>query len=332
MTRQELDGVERRSLGDDGKALHRPGRLAADIEGGLAVSDTGHHRVLVGRMVGNSFDVERIIGRGEAGFADGPFEEAAFRDPEGLALSGDMLIVADRGNHAIRMIDLRSREVHTMAGTGEPGFGPIGAGADPMETPLQSPWDVLLWNYDLFIAMAGSDQVWRLDLRERRLEPHADTGADAASSARETVEGSGIAPMALATDGHALYVAHAGSSTLRRVAFEPGGPVETLVGAGAAEPGDAEGGEAARLHGAAGLAWGMGNHRLWIADTGQHKLKMLDPAIRNVEAVEPFEETLERPTGLASAGHLLYVADTGRHRVLRVDQIDKRVVELAVEL
>ncbi|MGH7564550.1 MAG: hypothetical protein ACREK5_09015 [Gemmatimonadota bacterium] len=326
MNGEELDVVEHPAVGGV-KALRRPGRLAADIEGGLAVSDTGHHRVLVGSMVGDSFDVERVIGRGEPGFADGPFEVAAFRDPEGLALSGDMLIVADRGNHAIRMIDLESREVHTMAGTGEPAPGPIAPGGDPIETALLSPWDVLLWNYNLFIAMAGSHQVWRLDLKDSVLESHAEAGDGGGPS------GAGlVAPMALATDGQALYFAHAASSSVRRVAFEPGGEVEILVGTGAADSEDEDHERAARLSRAAGLAWGMGNHRLWIADTGHHKLKMLDPVAGSVEAVEPFEERLDQPMGLASAGHLLYVADTGRDRILRVDQIDKRVVELTVEL
>ncbi len=318
MSGDELDVVERPAV-EGRSALRRPGRLAADIEGDLAVSDTGHHRVLVGRMVGNSFDVQRVIGRGEPGFADGPFESAAFRDPEGLALSGDMLILADRGNHAIRLIDLQSREVHTMAGTGEPAAGEIPAGGDPLETPLRSPWEVLLWNHDLFIAMAGSHQVWRLDLKESVLVAHASAGGSGSLVTEPA------APMALATDGHALYFAHAGTSSVSRVPFAPEGEGEVLVA------GDESSG-AARLRGAAGLAWGQGNHRLWIADTGNHKLKMLDPAAGSVEAVEPFEETLEDPMGLASAGHLLYVADTGRDRILRVDQIDKRVVELTVEL
>ena len=307
------------------KGLARPARLAADIEGGLAVSDTGQHRILAGRMVGESFDVEHVIGCGDPGFADGAFEEAAFREPEGLALSGDMLIVADRGNHAIRMIDLQSGEVHTMAGTGEPGSGSIADDGDPLETPLASPWDVLLWDYDLFIAMAGPEQVWRLDLRGRRLAVHADMGG-----LGDAGRGDAITPIALATDGQALYLADAGSSSVKRISFEPGGEVETLIGGGRADPVAAEAGQAG-LRGAAGLAWGQGNHRLWIADTGHHKLKVLDPAARTVEAVEPFEETLEEPMGLASAGHLLYVADTGHDRILRVDQIDKRVVELAVE-
>jgi DNA-binding beta-propeller fold protein YncE len=296
--------------------LRAPGSLAADIEGRLAVSDTGHDRVLVGRAVGSSFDVEHVVGRGEPGWADGSFEEAAFRDPRGLALSGDLLIVADRDNHAVRMIDLRSREVHTMAGTGERATAGVQVGGDPLETPLDSPWDVLLWDYDLFVSMAGTAEVWRLDLREGTLALHA-SGAPGG-------DGDETRAMALATDGHALYVADSATSTVRRVPFEPDGGEAVIV----AGPGEDEGG----LGGPAGLAWGLGNHRLWISDTGHDRLRTLEPVTRTVETVEPFEARLDRPAGLAAAGHLLFVADTGHDRVLRVDQIDKRVIELAVEL
>lgn len=301
-----------RGVGD----LRAPGSLAADIEGWLAISDAGHDRILVGQAGGSSFDVEHVVGRGEPGLADGPFEEAAFRDPQGLALSGDLLIVADRGNHSVRMIDLRTREVHTMAGTGERAVDGVQAGGDPLESPLDSPWDVLLWDYDLFVTMAGSGEVWRLDLKDRTLALHLPrAGGEDRDETRA---------MALATDGHALYVADAETSTVRRVPFgTDGGEGETLAG-----PGD----DAGDLRGPAGLAWGLGNHRLWISDSAHDRLRMLEPGGRAVETVEPFEARLDRPTGLASAGHLVFVADTGHDRVLRVDQIDKRVIELAVEL
>ena len=42
-------------------------------------------------------------------------------------------------------------------------------------------------------------------------------------------------------------------------------------------------------------------------------------------------QALAEPMGLATAGHYMLVADTNNHRILRVDQIDKRVVELDVE-
>jgi sugar lactone lactonase YvrE len=202
-----------------------------------------------------------------------------------------------------------------MAGTGEPAEGEIPGGGDPLATPLHSPWDVMLWDYDLFVTMAGTGEVWRLDLRDRTLSLHA-----ARVPGDEQREASA---MALATDGHALYVADAAVDSIRRIPFElQEGKVETLAGSG--DRGD--------LRGPAGLAWGQGNHRLWIADSGHDRLRMLEPGTRNVETVEPFEARLDGPTGLASAGHLLFVADTGHDRVLRVDQIDKRVTELAVEL
>ncbi|MGH7542426.1 MAG: hypothetical protein ACREK7_00670 [Gemmatimonadota bacterium] len=315
-TPEELDMVEAGADRPTGGGLRAPGCLAADIEGWLAVSDAGHDRVLVGRSVGGSFDVEHVVGRGAPGLADGSFEKAAFRDPQGLALSGDLLIVADRGNHAVRMVDLRSKEVHTMAGTGELPKDGIAAGGDPLDTPLNSPSDVLLWDYDLFVTMAGTGEVWRLDLRDRTLALHAPR-PPAGEAGKEMA-------MALATDGHALYVADAAADAIRRIPFEPdGGEAEILAGP-AADRGD--------LRGPAGLAWGLGNHRLWIADSGHDRLRTLEPGTREVETVEPFEARLDGPTGLASAGHLLFVADTGHDRVLRVDQIDKRVIELRVEL
>lgn len=310
--------------------LRFPARVAADIEGRLAVSDTGHHRILFGHMVGNSVVVRRVIGRGEPGFEDGPFDGAAFREPQGLALSGDMLIVADRGNHAVRMIDLAAGQVATMVGTGEMAEGLI-RGRDPLDTPLRSPWDVLIHHYDLFIAMAGSHQIWRLDLKERALVPHAGTGAE--ETANGPAGSAALAhPMALATDEQVMYLADAETSSVRKLAFEPGQRIETLVGTDSFDCGDADGvGDEVRLRHAAGLAWGQGNHRLWIADTHNHKLKTLEPAARSVETVEPFDAELEEPMGLASAGHMLFVADTNHHRILRVDQIDKRVAELAIE-
>ena len=314
----------------DGGPLLFPGKVAADIEGRIAVADSGHHRVVFGHMLGSSLEVRAVIGSGEPGFADGTFAEARFHEPQGLALVGDMLIVADRGNHAVRMVDLEAGHVATMAGTGRLGSGGIAAG-DPLATDLRSPWDVLLHDYMLFIAMAGSHQIWRLDLREGRLAPHAGSGrediTDGAAPAASLAQ-----PMALATDDERLYFADAETSSVRMTTFAPGGEVTTLVGTGLFDFGDRDGvGEEVRLQHAAGLAWAPGNHRLWIADTYNGKLKTLDPETCRVETVEPFDEELAEPMGLAAAGHYMVVADTNHHRILRVDQIDKRVVELEVD-
>lgn len=326
--KSESPGLVEATESTETGGLRFPGDLAADIEGRLIVADTGNHRILAGRGVGNSFHVEHVIGSGEPGFADGSFDEAAFNEPRGLALSGEMLIVADRRNHAVRMIDLAAGVVATMAGTGEMGAGAIEAG-DPLVANLRSPWDVLLWDYDLFIAMAGTHQIWRLDMQERTLAVHAGTGAEAIVDGR--AEESALAqPVALATDGERLYFADAETSSVRSVGFAPGSDVETLVGTGLFEFGDVDGvGDEVRLQHPGGVAWGAGLHRLWVADSYNHKLKTLDPATRTVETVEPFPD-LDEPMGLAPAGHQMFVADTNHHRILRVDEIDKRVIELEV--
>lgn len=59
----------------------------------------------------------RVATQGVPGFADGFASEALLREPNGLALdqSRQELYVADQGNHAIRVIDLSSRRITTVA-------------------------------------------------------------------------------------------------------------------------------------------------------------------------------------------------------------------------
>lgn len=290
------------------RGFRSPAAVAADIEGRLVVSDAGNHRILVGHAVGSTLDVRWVVGSGEVGLEDGSFEEARFDGPRGVALSGDMLIVADRGNHAVRMVDLATGDVATMVGTGERVAGEV-SGGEPLETALDFPWDVLLNEYDLYITMGGSGEVWRVDLKEGVLVPYLESAASGADQ--------GPRPVTLATDGTWLYVADAAAPAVRRARFDEAGDVEALCE-----------GALARC---SGIAWGQGNHRLWVSDTGTATLRTIDPDAGAVQAVEPFEAELDDPTGLASAGHLVYLADTGHDRVLRVDQVDKRVVELEIE-
>ena len=82
-----------------------------------------------------------------------------------MAIDGDFLFVADTDNQLIRKIDLKKKSVTTIAGTGTiEGFD--GAGGDGLKTSLRSPWDLsLVAGEKLFIAMAGSHQIWLMDLK-----------------------------------------------------------------------------------------------------------------------------------------------------------------------
>ena len=103
-----------------------PGKVLADEPSGrLFVADSNHHRVLVADLDGR---VDAVIGgedlasaSSQVGFADGAFEQARFYRPQGLALDGDVLYIADTENHAVRAANLSSRSVSTLAGTGRQG-------------------------------------------------------------------------------------------------------------------------------------------------------------------------------------------------------------------
>ncbi|KAJ1478017.1 hypothetical protein T484DRAFT_1569307, partial [Baffinella frigidus] len=70
--------------------------------------------------------VTTLAGFGDfPGFADGAASSALFSRPRGLAVtSKGLLLVADSGNHAIRVVDLGTLVVWTVAGSslGSSGF------------------------------------------------------------------------------------------------------------------------------------------------------------------------------------------------------------------
>ena len=88
----------------------------------IFVSDEGNKRVREIIINGNSGNATTIAGTGRFGYDDGPRNVATFRDPAGLTTdSAGNLIVADKSNHVIRLIN-RLGTVNTLAGTGTPGI------------------------------------------------------------------------------------------------------------------------------------------------------------------------------------------------------------------
>jgi thiol-disulfide isomerase/thioredoxin len=320
--------------------LFFPGKLLADAKSNrLFISDSTHHRLVVTGLDGTKV---AVIGTGVPGKADGAFDKAQFDDPQGLALDGDTLYVADRKNHLIREVDLKGGTVKTIAGTGEqdrsPGNRRIGTGREALETGLNSPWDLCKIGDTLYIAMAGHHQIWAMDLKKKTLAPYAGDGMeniqDGALRDAEFAQPSG-----LTTDGKKLYVADSEVSAIRSVPL-PGveGDVETLVGRGLFKFGDVDGkGGVVRLQHALGVLWHEG--KLFVADTYNSKLKVLDPATRECttylggknEEGWLTDPKLNEPAGLSYANGKLYVADTNAHRIRVVDLKTKGISTLALK-
>lgn len=302
--------------------LFFPGKILADEPGKrLFISDSSNNRVVITDMEGKKI---AIAGTGKEGRQDGSFAQATFADPQGLALNGDILYVADRKNHCIRALDLKSETVKTVAGTGEQDRTSTKRAGPALQVGLNSPWGLLVHKDILYIAMAGHHQIWVSNLKSGNISPLAGTGEE------ELKDGlrqycAFAQPSGLGTDGTNLYIADCEVSAIRTMDLKGRGPVSTIVGAGLFEFGDVNGvGSQVRLQHALDVQYHQG--KLYVADTYNHKIKLIDPARRTcVTFSGDTPATFDEPSGLAIAGNKLYVADTGAHRI-RIVYLDSRQV------
>lgn len=341
-----------------------PGKVALDSSNKrLVISDTGHHRVLVVSPTGQLL---HAIGGPKSGRQDGSFTEASFNSPQGVAIKGDAVYVADTENHLIRKIDLSDKRVSTLAGVGVQGTDKEGGAMGP-EQPISSPWDVALGTAGgeednvLWIAMAGTHQIWALFLADGKLPKGSDSKAGtcvrwAGSGSEENRNNAyphkaGFAqPSGLAAAPHdpwsCLFVADSESSSIRTVALKDGA-VKSLVGA-ERDPlnlfafGDVDGkGVDAKLQHPLGVAWSSEQNLLYVADSYNHKIKVVDPKAKHCSTVAGTGEAgdtvgpdfnqscFNEPGGLcvADGGRTLYVADTNNHQIKVLD-LDSKAVSL----
>ncbi|XP_060951294.1 NHL repeat-containing protein 2 [Limanda limanda] len=342
--------------------LSFPGKVAVDnSKKRLAIADTGHHRILV---VSSTGQLSHVIGGPESGRQDGDLSEASFNSPQGVAIRGETVYVADTENHLIRKIDLLEGRVSTLAGTGVQGTDKEGGASGPQQ-PISSPWDVILGTAGgvednvLWIAMAGTHQIWALFLADGNLPKGSVLKAGtcvrwAGSGSEENRNNSyphkaGFAQpsgLALAPEepGGCLFVADSESSTIRTLALKDGG-VKLLVG-GERDPmnlfafGDVDGkGVDAKLQHPLGVAWAPEQSLLYVADSYNHKIKVVDPKTKQCctlagtgeagDALGPeFDKScFNEPGGICVGqdGKLLYIADTNNHQVKILDLASKTV-------
>ena len=326
--------LERDRLADS--PLLFPGKVLADPGSDrLFISDSNHNRIVIASMRGEVMDT---IGSGLVGDADGIFAQARFHRPQGLALDRSTLYVADTENHQIRAVDLTAGIVETVAGTGKQAPW-SSEGGEATELDLNSPWDLALKPGILIVAMAGPHQIWVVDLVNGQAYPYAGSGHEARQDG-SVLEAAFAQPSGLALDGGSLFVADAESNVIRMVALPPVNEVTTLAGGDLFEFGDADGqGDAARFQHPLGVA--VHDGLVYVADTYNHKVRVLDPGTRRVRTVagdgtpgfangRGARARFSEPGGITAAGGRLFVADTNNHAIRCIEAATGDVTTLTL--
>lgn len=172
-----------------------------------------------------SGNVSVVAGSGEWDLTDGEPDEAAFAAPSGVAVSSDgsFAAVADTDNNAIRLVELPSGRVRTLAGTYT---------ERPAETLVDGAGAAARFSQPMGVAISDDDRTVYV----------ADTGfhviraVDVATGATRTFAGSGVAGdddtdvrrhnpgqfhaprgVSLGPGGRALIVADTANNVVRRV-------------------------------------------------------------------------------------------------------------------
>lgn len=312
-------GSGRRGLQDGPAPLARfawPTGIAVSRNGDRFVADYDNHVI---RKIDRFGWVTTFAGEGTPGFADGKGREALFHGPDTLAIDQeDNLYVADADNFRIRKITPDGR-VSTVAGSGKRGNheGPA------LEAEFVYPTGVTMApDGSLYVADRGAHRI-------KRVTPAGIVMIVAGSG--EPGYHDSLAyfakfnqPMTVAADnGGNLYVADAGSHTIRRIGSD--GNVITVAGSG--EPGYRDG-----LREEAQFFWPTGvsvdvEGNLIVSDSKNHRIrKILLPQGRVSTLAgngQPgfidgmgLSAGFDFPTGIGIdlAGNI-YIADSANHRI-----------------
>ena len=336
--------------------------LTVALDKGIAV---GTHTVQVKDPADNatatvSFEVvpdvtvETFVGLGRVGFDPGcvPGEVAHFWRPRRLSFGPDgLLYIADQQNHAIRSVDINTRQTCTVAGTGEEGYNDSGNSAGKPPT-FSFPNGVAVdGSGTIYVTENGNSVIRRIRRSGNTITVdtvaglfHEVTDKDKQNKLNSTRQG--IASyrdagqfdsafrlpdeLIVAPDG-TIYIADAGNSVIRRITQRDGqAVVETVAGNGV--PGFADGeANKARFNTPTSLVLSADGTFLFVADTNNNRVRKIDLINNRVSTVAgggtgdvvdgpKGEAVLFQPIGLAlDSDGVLYVTEFGANDIRRID-------------
>lgn len=312
------------------KVLVQPGKIVAIPEkyqpllGGakLLVSNSGAH-TLVGFAVEDLQKPLVTIGAGVRGASDGSFETATFAEPYGAVfLDAEKsktldahLLVADTANHLIRAINLETKSVITIAGTGKQWMQQDPTSGAALEVSISTPWDIEVFEDGLLIAMAGEHRVWRYDFAGKTLGIFAGTTneglVDGPNDKAWFAQPSGI--VASRVEPGKIWLVDAETSAIRMLDQQS---TQTVIGKGLFDFGHVDGpaDQALLQHPLGAIELPDGN--LLIADAYNRAIRRYSPATNQVSTIA---RDLSEPSDLeiiqTESGPKLAVVEAAANRI-----------------
>jgi hypothetical protein len=330
----------------------------------MAISDTGNNRIVLVNL--DTSEWVDTIGNWYIGLVDGDYNECSFHHPQGLCHvyreNEHFIYVWDASNHAIREINLNKREVLTVIGTGEQGRDREG-NKNPEVQRLSSPWDIVAINRDtLIVAMAGTHQIWALNLKNNRWFNFSGNGSEGNVNSKaslkkwEWAQPSGLSLGVISKEKVEIYVADSESSAIRAINMKTLDSSRNVVG-GDRNPknlhayGDIDDiGVKAKLQHPLGVHFVKHKNVILVTDTYNHKVKVIDPFTNEVfswlgngngalKDGNAMNSEFSEPSGCHSLWIkdkedndrlFVYVADCNNHwiRVVDYDEGDVTTLEL----
>lgn len=321
------------NAGDGGPALaaqlDNPFGLVRGPDGCLYVCDYAAHVV---RKVDARGVITTVVGTGKRGAAGdgGPAVQAELNDPHEIRFDrrGD-LYIADTRNQRVRKVDMKTGLISTVAGTGETGFA--GDGGPATRAQFKQPIGIQLDAQDnLFVADIGNHRIRRIDGRTGIITTFAGNGERAPTPDGGPFAGAPLqGPRAFDFDAAGnLWVALREGNQVFKLDVARG-TAHHIAGTGA-KGFTGNGGPArdATLNGPKGLSVSPDGLRVYLADTENHSIRLIDLTTGRLELIAGSGEKGDGPTGEARAARLakphgifvdrdglVYVGDADGHRV-----------------
>jgi sugar lactone lactonase YvrE len=325
--------------------FHRPQGLALDAgkdgtDDVLYVADTENH--LIRKVDLKARAVSTVAGTGqqsrtypgEEGANAAPARTTALNSPWDLQLIGRRLYIAMAGPHQIWRMNLTTNQLALFAGSGREAR----ADGSRLESAFAQPSGLATDGATLYVADAESNVVRAISLAKSASAQAVSDGDDPVTPVDEEGNPVEVPPQGeMPPQGEDETKSVAPPVVAATPTAEP--QVVTLAGGDLFEFGDADGtGDSARLQHPLGVAYveGVG---VFITDTYNHKIKLLDLATHAVRTVagtgKPGQEDGDHPSfyepgGLSAANGKLYVADTDNHAIRVVDPLTGKTSTLVI--